>query len=120
MCRLTNVKKTLDEIVPDDWQVLVFGSTARCRFDAYGCTSEKNGSDIDLLIVYPRRRVQKSLQVRQWIVTALGKRGIVADVVLLNDSEHSESNFTQREGAVSLTEVPSCQPGDTPAVPWLS
>lgn len=102
------MKNKLEGIVPDGWKTFIFGSSARCPISTIGCVVENEGSDLDLLIVYPSRYVKEGLRVRQEVITALNQQGIVADVVLLNDREHDESNFAQRERAIPLSDVAAC------------
>lgn len=102
------MKNKLEEIVPNEWETFIFGSSARCALSAIGCVVENEGSDLDLLIVYPSRYIEEGLRIRQEVFTALNQQGVVADVVLLNDREHDESDFARRECAIPLPEVAVC------------
>lgn len=80
-----------------DWRVFVFGSAASGCTCLGGFNCSIIGSDIDLLVVYPRAEWRLALHARQSVRQVAFTHGFEVDVVLLNFEEEAETNFAIAE-----------------------
>ncbi len=105
-CRLRSVSSAVEGLVPESWALGVFGSAAKCERWYGQCRAVTDGSDVDLLIVYPDRSPAEAMAVRRAVAESLREIAVPADIVLLSRTEISNSGFWTAEKVREIRECP--------------
>jgi predicted nucleotidyltransferase len=99
------VSDLTEGLVPESWMIGVFGSSARCERRGGRCREVSDGSDVDLLIIYPDNHSIEALNARRAVAGEFRKISIAVDIVLLSESENEASRFWITE---DVREVREC------------